>query len=352
MSAHAVTAPTGRVPGPRPVPWRNLAWVTLRQQRGLFTGLGMFLGLFAAYLVVMAVIQGSAYAAVAACHPASVVRCQVLRQSFVSRYWGGDSSVLQSGGAQTVSSLMFGVPVLLGAFAGAPLLSRELDSGTFRFAWTQGAGRTRWALSTLLVPALAATAATGAFTALFYWYLRPFLALGQVSEMLPLTFALLGVAFAAWTLLAYALAAFLGTLLRRTVPAMVITLVVYIVLAMQTATAIRPHYAAPVTVPSASAAAASSGWVISMFAKSATGQELSQQSLFAAFQQQAPASVQNSGHPGAFQAWLTQHGYTQWTTLQPDSRFWEFQLIEGAWLTALSAALLGATIWLVRRRGA
>jgi hypothetical protein len=351
MSTPTVTVPTGQASGPRPIPWRNLAWVTLRQRRGLFIGLGIFLGLFAAYLVVMAVIQGNAYAAVAACHPADVARCQGLRQSFVSRYWGGDNSVLQSGGAQTVSSLMFGVPVLLGAFTGAPLLSRELESGTFRFAWTQGAGRTRWVLSTLLVPALAVTAATGAFTAIFYWYLRPFLALGQVSEMLPLTFALLGVVFAAWTLLAYALAAFLGALLRRTVPAMVITLVVYIALAMATATAIRPHYAAPVTVPSTSAAA-NDGWVISLFAKSPTGQEISQPDLFATFQQQAPASVQNSHNPNAFQTWVTQHGYTQWTTLQPDSRFWEFQLIEGAWLTAVSAALIGGSAWLIRRRGA
>jgi hypothetical protein len=31
---------------------------------------------------------------------------------------------------------------------------------------------------------------------------------------------------------------------------------------------------------------------------------------------------------------------------------WEFQLIEGGWLLALSGALLGATAWLVRRRGA
>jgi hypothetical protein len=328
--------------------------VTLRQRRGLFIGLGVFLGLFAAYLAVMAVIQGNAYSAVAACHPASAARCDGLRQSFVNRYWGGNNSVLQSGGAQTVSSLMFGVPVLLGAFTGAPLLSRELESGTFRFAWTQGAGRTRWVLSTLLGPALAVTAATGAFTAIFYWYLRPFLALGQVSEMLPLTFALLGVVFAAWTLLAYALSAFLGALLRRTVPAMVVTLVIYIAAAMQTATAIRPHYAAPVTVPSSSAAAAAGGggWVISLFAKSPAGQEISQQELFATFQRQAPASVQNSGHPGAFPAWAAQHGYTQWTTLQPDSRFWKFQLIEGAWLAALSAGLIGATLWLVRRRGA
>ena len=239
MTTPTVNAPAGQAPGPRPVPWFRLARVALRQHRGLFTGLGVLLGLFAAYLTTMAIIQGNAYATVAACHPSGLPRCHQLRQAFIGEYWGGDSAVLQSGGAQTVSSLMFALPVLLGAFAGGPLLSRELDSGTFRFAWTQGAGRTRWALATLLVPATALIAATGAFTALFYWYLRPFLALGQVSEMLPLVFALLGVAFAAWTLLAYAVAAFLGALCRRTVPAMAITLVLYVALAMANAPACR-----------------------------------------------------------------------------------------------------------------
>jgi hypothetical protein len=324
--------------------------VTLRQRRGLFIGLGVFLGLFAAYLVVMAVIQDSAYAAVAACHPASVLRCQELKNAFIGDYWGCDDSVLQSGGAQTVSSLLFAVPVLLGAFAGAPLLSRELESGTFRFAWTQGAGRTRWTLGTLVVPALVVIAATGAFTAILYWYLRPFFALGQVSEMLPLSFGLLGVAFAAWTLLAYALAAFLGAIFRRTVLAMVITLVLYAVLAIATVTTIRPHYATPVTLPSA-AVSNSSGWVVSDLVKAPNGRELTRNDLYQYFKQ-LPASVQNSSSPDAFTTWLTKHGYTAWTSLQPDSRFWEFQLVEGGWLLALSAVLIGGTVWLVRRRGA
>jgi hypothetical protein len=355
MTTPTMTLPAGNAPKARPVPWRSLAWVTLRQHRGLFVGLGVLLGLIAVYLVVMAIVENNAYAAVAACHPAGVLRCQELKNAFISDYWGGGNSALQSGGAQTVSSLLFAVPVLIGAFAGAPLLSRELDSGTFRFAWTQGAGRTRWALSTLVLPALVVLAATGAVTAIFYWYLRPFLALGQVSEMLPLSFALLGVAFAAWTLLAYSLAAFLGAVFRRSVLAMVLTLVLYIVLAIATATAIRPHYATPVTVPSGAVgnagASNSSGWVISDLEKAPDGQVLSRDDLYRDFQR-LPSSVQNSTNSNAFTTWLTKHGYTSWTSLQPDSRFWEFQLIEGAWLTALSGALIGATVWLVRRRGA
>ena len=49
---------------------------------------------------------------------------------------------------------------------------------------------------------------------------------------------------------------------------------------------------------------------------------------------------------------LAQHGYTQWSSYQPGSRFWPFQWIEGGWLLALSVLLIAATIWLVRRRAA
>ena len=50
--------------------------------------------------------------------------------------------------------------------------------------------------------------------------------------------------------------------------------------------------------------------------------------------------------------YLAQHGYTQWTSYQPASRFWPFQWIEGGWLLALSVLLIAATVWLVRRRAA
>jgi hypothetical protein len=348
------STPTARLVAaarPHPVAWTRLAWVTQRQRRGAVIGTSIVFGLFAVYLLVMAIIQNDAYAAVQACHPAGTLKCQSLAQAFTNDYWGGGAGrVIQSGGAQTVSSLLFALPVLLGAFVGAPLLAREYETGTFRFAWTQGAGRGRWAVSTLVLPAAALTAAAGAFTALFYWYFRPFLADGQVSEMLPLAFALLGVAFAAWTLFAFALSAFLGTLFRRTLPAVALTLVVYIAAAIGTATAIRQHYMTPVTVPGWNGSAGA-GWVISSYAKSPTGQILGQGDMNSIVSH-LPASVQNSQNPNAFTDWLTQHGYTLWQTVQPDSRFWPFQLIEGGWLLAVSALLIGATVWMVRRRGA
>jgi hypothetical protein len=334
----------------RPVSWGKLAWVTLRQRRAAFTGAGILLGVLAVYLVIMAIIQNNAYATWQACHPATALKCQQLANDFLRNYWDGHGTVLPSGGAQTVSSLLFSVPVLLGAFIGAPLLARELETGTFRFAWTQGAGRTRWALSTLVLPAAVLVAAVGAFTGIFYWYFRPFLADGQVSDMMVTAFALLGVAFTAWALFAFATAAFLGTLFRRVVPAMAVTLVVYMVLAIATATAIRPHYETPVTVRGWNGSAGG-GWVISSWVKGPNGQVLSQGDLNS-LSQHLPASVQNSPSPDAFTNWLTQHGYTLWQSVQPDSRFWQFQLTEGGWLLAVSVVLIAGTGWLVRRRGA
>jgi ABC-2 family transporter protein len=350
MIASVPTVPAAPAARRRPVPWAKLAWVTMRQRRGAVIGTSVLLGVFAVYLLIMAIAQDGAYAAVTACHPAGALKCQQLAQEFSREYWGGGGRVIQSGGAQTVSSLLFAVPVLLGAFTGAPLLARELEHGTFRFAWTQGAGRTRWAVSTLVLPAVLLTAVTGAFTALFYWYFRPFLADGQVSEMLPLAFALLGAAFAAWTLFAYALAALLGAVFRRTLPAMAVTLVVYIALAISTATVIRPHYAAPVTMRGWNASSGA-GWVLSSWVKTPSGRALSQGDLNN-LTAHLPASVQNSPSPDAFTSWLTQHGYTLWQSVQPDSRFWQFQLTEAGWLLAVSAAFIAGTVWLVRRRGA
>jgi len=49
---------------------------------------------------------------------------------------------------------------------------------------------------------------------------------------------------------------------------------------------------------------------------------------------------------------VVQHGYTQWTSYQPTTRFWPFQWIEGGWLLVLSVLLIAVTVWLVRRRAA
>ncbi len=262
--------------------------------------------------------------------------------------------MLQSGGAQTVSSLMFAVPVLLGAFAGAPLLSRELDSGTFRFAWTQGAGRTRWAVSTLVVPALAADGGDRGVHRDLLLVLpavpgpRP----GQRDAAAVVRAARGGVR----RLDAARLRA--RRVPRRRLPAHRARRwwsrwSLYIVLAMATATAIRPHYATPVTVAGWTSATNSSGWVISELEKAPNGQRAEPGRPVPATSRRLPSSVQNSAnservHQLADQARLHRVD-------QPAARLAVLAVPAHRGrlaATALSAALIGATVWLVRRRSA
>jgi hypothetical protein len=229
-------------------------------------------------------------------------------------------------------------------FLGAPVLARELESGTFRFAWTQGCGRLRWAVTKLVLLALLLTAAAYAFSLLFGWYFSPFLAEGRTGKFPMQLFGNLGVAFAAWTLLAFAMAAFAGVVIRRAVPAMAATLTVWTVLDVTTMMTLRQHYMTPVTSSGNNPPGGNSAWLLSQWLTGANGQRVS----FDGLQVPVPVSAQNS--PSAFQGWLSSQHLTQWWTYQPGSRFWSFQLIEGGWLLALSAILIGATVWLVRRR--
>jgi hypothetical protein len=345
----AITVSPLRATRRRPVPWTRLAYVTWRQHRAALTGAAAFLGLISLYLLIMGLAINNAYAKVASCRPASSGVCQQLAHDFNGQYWGGGGTgALSAGGAQTVSSLMLVVPVLLGVFLGAPVLAREFETGTFRFAWTQGCGRLRWAVSKLVLLAVLVTAVTWAFTELFSWYYHPFLVDGQVSRLLPLAFGLLGVAFAAWTLAAFAIAAFYGALIRRTLPAMAATLATWTTLAIGTAVWLRQHYQVPLKTTGNPPGDA---WILSSYATGPNGQVLSQRALNQLFQQ-APASVQNSPNPNALSNWLAQQHYTQWASYEPASRFWHFQLIEGGWLLALSVVLIAAAVWLVRRRAA
>jgi hypothetical protein len=75
------------------------------------------------------------------------------------------------------------------------------------------------------------------------------------------------------------------------------------------------------------------------------------------FQQLCPPSALGTPGPGGNvplspAQCFARHGYTQWTTYQPASRFWPVQFIEAGWLLALSVLLIAATIWLARRRAA
>jgi hypothetical protein len=181
------------------------------------------------------------------------------------------------------------------------------------------------------------------FSLLFQWYFSPFVAVGVTGWFPMQLFGNIGVAFAAWTLLAFAMAAFLGVVLRRTVPAMASTLVVWTVLDVTTLMSLRQHYLTPSTASGANPPGGQSAWLLSQWFARPDGQRI-------AGPNGVPLSVQNSTNPNAYPDWLASQHITQWWSYFPANRFWTFQLIEGGWLVALSIVLMAATVWLVRRR--
>jgi hypothetical protein len=220
---------------PRPLPWRRMAWVTWRHHRIALGGVAMLLGALVVWLWIVGLQLHHAYAAAIGCHPIGSTACNELIFNF--RVTGG---ILKGG------FVLQPLPALIGAFVGAPVLAREIETGTFRYAWTQGFGRWRWTLAKLAMLGVAVAAIAGAFSVLVSWYYQPYLAPGRLSDptsaLVHWLFDLRGVAFAAWTLTAFAMGGFAGMRIRRVVPAIVATLAGYTVLAVVVADVVRANY--------------------------------------------------------------------------------------------------------------
>jgi hypothetical protein len=340
----AVAAPAPPAHGPRPVPWTRLVWVTWRQHRVALAGVAVLLGGVSLYLLIMGVKIHSGYASVTSCHPARSAACRLADQLFTNDYYPT---------AQTMTGFLQVIPALVGVFVGGPVLARELETGTFRFAWTQGCGRMRWAIVKLALLAIAVTAAAEAFSLIFSWYFQPWFAKDLDGALAPQLFDLRGADLAAWTLLAFALGVAAGALIRRTVPAMAAALAAWVGLDFATFMFLREHYQAPLVAGGAKAGTRgfANDWSWAQWYTGPNGRPVSQQTIRNVVGH-APASVRNSADPNVATAYLSAHHYAQWWLYQPQSRYWHFQLIEGGWLLALSLILLAGAVWLVRRKAA
>lgn len=332
------------------VPWQRMAWIIWRQHRLAIAGVLALLAVAAAFVVAEGLQLHHAYTAVTACRPAGSGACQQVAGNFAN----GNSAT-----AGIVAALLQAVPPLIGAFAGAPLLAGVFESGTFRYVFTQGFGRTRWAAAKLVALAVVVSAAAGAFSAVFSWAYGPLLSINGngYSPLAPTFFDLRGVAFAAWTLAAFAIGVLAGALTRRVLPAMFATLAAWSGLAFATALLLRPHYRAALQTTNPDigppAHVISQWWALH-------GKPVDLDALIAALKpvdvRVVSAKVFQPGPstPANFNPvhYLLAHGFTRVASYQPGSWFWPFQGIEAGWLLALSVLLGASAIWLVRWRAA
>jgi ABC-type transport system involved in multi-copper enzyme maturation permease subunit len=326
---------------------RGLTWVTWRQHRLALAGVVLVLGGLALYLLINGLAMRHTYTRLGldSCGSLDGAGCRAQLSIFQQDY---------ARSADQLPHYLTFLPGLIGVFVGAPLLAREFETGTFRFAWTQGRSRIQWTVTKLVLLAVVLTALTLAFSAVFTWWYTPFDAVS--GRMFPNgSYEVSGPVFTARTLFGFTLGALIGVLIRRTVPAMAATAAVWAAVVWASLTYLRPLIRQPITISGAQAKGAFSGSggvpvnaaVANQWLQDAAGHHLSFDQVFG----QASHAI-GPLSPEQFNAYLTQHHYSQWLSYRPNTWFWHFQTIEASGYALLAVLLAIATVLLLRRRAA
>ena len=265
--------------------------------------------------------------------------------------------------------LILATPAILGIFWGAPLIARELETGTYRLAWNQSVTRTRWLTVKLALTGLAAMAVTEAFSLMHAWWADPIskaVALGGGASVLSgnhyswLIFASHGITPLGYAAFAFTLGTAAGALIRRTVPAMAVTLAIFAVAQVPMPLWVRPVIIPPAqTITTVDAAGVNFGsltasdvpgqpgaWVVSSYAVNAAGQHVT---ALPASCFPANPSAKFNGDPGQC---MDKLGIREVVNYQPASRYWPLQLIETGIFLALALALAWFCFWRLSRRRA
>lgn len=355
----------------------QLAWRQFRAQ-ALVT-----YGLLAVVAVVLAVTGPSLVhyynTYVVPCHLHN--DCGPVQNAFL-----GQQHVVQA----TLGPILLLLPALIGMFWGAPLIARELETGTFRLAWTQSLPRRRWLMVKLALVGVAAMAAAGLLSLMVTWWFSPLDRMNQ-NRFTPGMFDVRGIVPIGYAAFAFALGVAAGVLIRRTVPAMAAVIIPYIAARLAATYVIRPNLMSPVraSVPLALNGPGNTGmggpspadWVLSSETVTRVGRVIGQNGTLGmsfgsngvGFTTRADGvwlagvgrcpNIKSSagfgpgGGPGggrgqlqAMQTCIEKLGVHQEVVYQPISRFWTFQWCELGIFLAAAVLLAGFCFWWVRRR--
>jgi hypothetical protein len=347
-----------------------MTWLTWRQFRMQAVAAAATLAVFAVVFAATGPHLASLYAAsgLSGCQRGS---CQHLANNFL-RQLDGTYGMLWTLGV----AIILLAPAVIGLFWGAPLIARERETGTAALAWNQSVTRTRWLAVKLAVGGLGAMALTEVLSLMQAWWAAPIgraigyggagagtLSQGRFSS---LVFASHGVTPLGYAAFAFTLGVVVGALIRRTVPAMAVTLAIFAALQIAVPLWIRPHLfpARQIVVSVASLQEISlsqgglNGSSFTLHALSVPGQPadwlLSSGSVNAAGQAvgttPAACTAPSIENGPAFFTCLASHGIRETITYQPASRYWDFQWTETAIYLVLALALAGSCFRQLSRR--
>jgi hypothetical protein len=253
-----------------------------------------------------------------------------------------------------LGTVLIGVPAFIGAFWGAPLLAREYETGTYRLAWTQSITRRRWLATKLVLISLLAVSVTALFTTLFTWWSLPFDRTG--NRIGTANFGQRGIVPIAYVLFALALGTFLGTVVRRTVPAIATTLVGFFAARYLFQLFVRPHLLhasfvrGPTTLfaPRDAPTSTSGGWIFSTKSVDAAGHTLVNGQADRLVGASCRVTADTTG--AALNRCADRIGIHNVVRMIPADRFWTLQFLEAGCFLLAAALLLGLTFWQLGRR--
>ncbi|MGW0390614.1 ABC transporter permease [Streptomyces sp. NPDC003042] len=342
-----------------------MIWLTWRQYRVQTLVALAALAAIAIFLVVTGLQMRDAYdSTVASCQGG----CESAKGALVAQY-------------QTLSyyvtGLLIAVPGIIGGFAGAPLIARELEAGTHRLVWNQSITRGRWLVAKLGAVGLIAVAVTGLLSLLVTWWASPIDRI-NLDRFTPLLFSGRAIVPLGYAAFAFIVGACAGLLIRRTVPAMAATLVVFAVVQILVPFAIRPHFISPertdvalssLTMVKVNAdgepGAPADGWKGKQIHLSGSGADT--RLAVGVFRPGDwvisgvnpvldPAGKEARGSEGCavprvdpFECFAASDLHVK-VDYQPADRYWTFQWIETGIFLALSGLLAGFCTWWLRRR--
>ena len=271
------------------------------------------------------------------------------------------------------AALVILLPAVIGLFWGAPLIARELETGTFRLAWNQSVARERWLGVKLGVVGLASMAAAGLLSLILGWWASPIDQAATIqpvggfeNRFFPVVFGTRGIAPIGYAAFAFVLGVLVGLMIRRTIPAMGVTLAVIAAVQIVFPLWIRPHLITPVrnvstvTVGNIQGLGVNPGnqqiqnvmvaapgvpgtWIISNQVTTASG------STSLGTVPQACQGPLASGPQACFSA-LAQKNLKSVVTYEPPDRYWTFQWLELGIFLTVAVLLAWGCFWWVRRR--
>ena len=293
-----------------------MIWISWRQHRSQAVACLALLAGLTVYAILLGTSMRAAFGndGLGACLARSQGNgCQSAVQAFTNEF----------GSAVNIAfwSVCLIVPGLIGVLVGGSLIARELEYGTWRLAWSQTVPRSRWLAVKLALVTGGLIILGAAMTAVITWYRAPMDRL--TGHLLHNIYDFEGLVLTSYILCAFGFAVLAGLLLRRSIPAMVAAFIPWLAIRLVVEFLLRPHFLAPLTIRQSCGNGLSCGSGIGFV-------------------------PQDTGHIGDWV--LSETGNV--ITYQPADRFWPFQFIEAGIFVALTAAALGATIWLLHRRAA